>query len=77
LKLCRKHEVYKNKKPLKIKRFTTVCNDASFYGIETNTQLGKIDSTKTKNEKILYLNPKELQAVEQVGLLNDALKNAR
>ena len=61
----------------KIADLKTVCNDASFYGIETNTQLKKIDSTKTKNENILYLSPKELQAIEEVVLLNDALKNAR
>jgi integrase len=61
----------------KIADLKTVCNDASFYGIETSTQLKKIDSTKTKNENILYLNSKELQAIEQVVLLNDALKNAR
>jgi integrase len=61
----------------KIADLKTVCNDASFYGIETSTQLKKIDSTKTKNENILYLNPKELQAIEDVVLLNDALKNAR
>ena len=61
----------------KIADLKTVCNDASFYGIETSTQLKKIDSTKTKNENILYLNPKELQTIEEVVLLNDALKNAR
>jgi hypothetical protein len=38
----------------KIADLKTVCNDASFYGIETSTQLKKIDSTKTKNENILY-----------------------
>ena len=61
----------------KIADLKTVCNDASFYGIETSTQLKKIDSTKTKNENILYLSLKELQAIEDVVLLNDALKNAR
>ena len=61
----------------KIADLKTVCNDASFYGIETSTQLKKIDSTKTKNENILYLNPNELQAIEDIALLNDALKNAR
>lgn len=61
----------------KIADLKTVCNDASFYGIETSTQLKKIDSTKTKNENILYLNPKELQQIEDTILLSDALKNAR
>jgi len=61
----------------KIADLKTVCNDASYYGIETSTQLRKIDSTKTKNENILYLNPKELKQIEDAILLNDALKNAR
>ena len=61
----------------KIADLKTVCNDASFYGIETNTQLKKIDSTKTKNENILYLNPKELKQIEDTVLLNESLKNAR
>jgi len=61
----------------KIADLKTVCNDASFYGIETSTQLKKIDSTKTKNENILYLSPNELQAIEDIVLMSDALKNAR
>ena len=61
----------------KIADLKTVCNDASFYGIETNTQLKKINSTKTKNENILYLNPKELKQIEDTVLLNESLKNAR
>ncbi|PQJ76965.1 tyrosine-type recombinase/integrase [Polaribacter glomeratus] len=61
----------------KIADLKTVCNDASFYGVETNSQLKKIDSTKAKNENILYLNPKELKQIEDTVLLNDALKNAR
>ncbi len=61
----------------KIADLKTVCNDASFYGIETSRQLKKIDSTKTKNENILYLNPSELQAIEDIVLMSDALKNAR
>lgn len=61
----------------KIADLKTVCNDASFYGIETSTQLKKIESTKSKNENILYLNPKELKQIEDVVLLNEAHKNAR
>ena len=61
----------------KIADLKTVCNDASFYGIETSTQLKKIDSTKTKNENILYLNPKELKQIEDSVLLSESLKNAR
>ena len=61
----------------KIADLKTVCNDASFYGIEISTQLKKIDSTKTKNENILYLNPKELTQIENAPLLSESLKNAR
>jgi integrase len=61
----------------KIADLKTVCNDASFYGIETNTQLKKIDSTKTKNENILYLSLKELKQIEDAVLLNESHKNAR
>lgn len=61
----------------KITDLKTVCNDASFYGIEISPQLKKIDSTKPKNEKILYLSPAELQAIEETDLLNEAHKNAR
>lgn len=61
----------------KIADLKTVCNDASLYGIETNAQFKRIQSAKPNNEKILYLNPKELQAIEETLLLNDALKNAR
>jgi len=60
----------------KIADLKTVCNDASFYGIETSTQLKKIDSSKTKNENILYLSPKELRLIEDAPL-NNSLKNAR
>jgi len=61
----------------KLADLKTVCNDASFYGVETSTQLKKIDSTKHNNENILYLNPSELQAIEDIALMSDALKNAR
>jgi integrase len=61
----------------KIADLKTVCNDASFYGIETSTQLKKIDSTKTKNENILYLSLKELKQIEGAVLLNESHKNAR
>ena len=61
----------------KIADLKTVCNDSSFYGIETSTQLKKIDSSKTKNENILYLSPKELRLIEDAPLLSNSLKNAR
>lgn len=61
----------------KIADLKTVCNDASYYGIEISPQLKKIDSTKTKNENILYLSPKELKQIEDATLLNESHKNAR
>ena len=61
----------------KIADLKTVCNDASFYGIETSTQLKKIDSTKIKNENILYLNLKDLEQIDNTILLSESLKNAR
>ena len=68
------HKSYALKKIADLK---TVCNDASFYGIETSTQLKKIDSTKIKNENILYLSPKELKQIEDASLLSESLKNGR
>lgn len=61
----------------KIADLKTVCNDASFYGIETSTQLKKIDSTKTKNENIIFLTLQELERIENTELPTDALKNVR
>jgi integrase len=61
----------------KLADLKTICNDAEFYGIETNPQFKKIQSSKPNNENILYLNPKELHSIEEAVLLSEALKNAR
>jgi integrase len=61
----------------KIADIKTVCNDAELNGIEINIQFKKIDSTKVKNENILYLKPTELEAIENTILNSDALINAR
>lgn len=61
----------------KIADLKTVCNDASFYGIETSPQLKAIKSTKSQNENILYLSPLELKAIKEAKLINEAHKNAR
>jgi len=61
----------------KIADLKTVCHDAELNGIETNIQFKKIDSTKPKNENILYLTPTELNAIKKANLLNEAHKNAR
>ncbi len=61
----------------KIADLKTVCNDAEVYGIETNPQYKKIESTKPQNENILYLTPDELKRIEDTNLLNEAHQNAR
>lgn len=61
----------------KIADLKTVCNDADIYGIETNPQYKRIDSTKPKNESILYLTPDELNKIEDANLINEAHINAR
>lgn len=55
----------------------TTCNDAGYYGIETNTQLKNIKAPTVKNENILYLTPKELEQIENTELKRSALINAR
>ena len=61
----------------KIADLKTVCYDAETNGIEVNTQLKKIESTKPSNENIIYLNPSELQKIEDANIINEALQNAR
>jgi len=61
----------------KISDLKTVCNDASLYGIETSVQLKAIKTSKPQNENILYLSPKELKAIENANLINEAHQNAR
>lgn len=61
----------------KIADLKTVCNDADIYGIETNPQYKKIDSTKPQNDNILYLTPDELKKIAETNLLNEAHQNAR
>ena len=61
----------------KLADLKTVCTDASFYGIETNPQYKKIQSSKPNNENILYLNLDELKQIKDTPLLNNALNNAR
>jgi integrase len=55
----------------------TVCYDADINGIEVNSQLKKIESTKPSNDNIIYLNPSELEKIEKKHLVSDALQNAR
>lgn len=61
----------------KLADLKTVCNDAEFYGIKTNPQYKKIQSSKPNNENILFLSLTELEAIQSTVILNEALKNAR
>lgn len=61
----------------KIADLKTVCFDAETNGVEVNSQLKKIDSAKTTNENIIYLNFKELDKIESTYFDNKALVNAR
>ena len=55
----------------------TTCNDAGYYGIETNIQLKNIKAPSTKNDNIIYLTTEELKQIEDTVLKRDALINAR
>jgi integrase len=55
----------------------TTCNDAGYYGIETNIQLKNIKAPSTRNDNIIYLTPEELKQIEDTELKRDALINAR
>ncbi len=61
----------------KIADLKTVCFDAETEGIKTHPQLRKIDSTKSKNETIIYLTPLELETIAKTDITNEALQNAR
>lgn len=61
----------------KIADIKTVCFNAELNGIEVSSQLKKIDSAKTKNEYVIYLNPQELKKIEETHLDSEALINAR
>ena len=61
----------------KIADLKTVCYDAEMEGIETHPQLKKIESTKAKNEYIIYLTPSELKKIENADIEGEALQNAR
>lgn len=61
----------------KIADLKTVCFDAETEGIKTHPQLKKIDSTKSKNETIVYLTPLELEKIANADITAEALQNAR
>ena len=54
----------------------TFCKHARYLGLETNHQLDTLRMDKEKAEKI-YLNFKELEAIEKKELKSDHLENAR
>ena len=61
----------------KIADLKTVCFDAETNGVEVNFQLKKIDSTKPTNDNIIYLNPDELQKIENADIKSESLQNVR
>lgn len=75
--LLKQKEYQKSTALKKLADLKTVCNDASFYGIETSPQYKKIQSSKPNNENILYLSLDELKQIKDTPLLNNALNNAR
>ena len=75
--LINKKQYSKNYALKKIADLKTVCFDAETDGIKTHPQLKKIDSTKSKNENIIYLSSLELEKIEQADIKNEALQNAR
>jgi len=78
LKYLLKTKEYQKSTALKlIADLKTVCYDADINGIEVNAQLKKIESTKPSNDNIIYLNPSELEKIENKQLISDALQNAR
>lgn len=78
LKYLLKTKGYQKSTALKlIADLKTVCYDADINGIEVNAQLKKIESTKPSNDNIIFLNPSELEKIENKHLVSDALQNAR
>lgn len=61
----------------KIADLKTVCFDAEGNGIETHHQLKKIESTKSTNDNIIYLNIEELKLIEEVDIYSPSLNNVR
>ena len=61
----------------KIDDLKAVCSDAEINGLQVNTQLKRVKGGKTRNEYIIYLNPKELKKIEKTTLSSDSLINAR
>ncbi|MBN4070749.1 phage integrase SAM-like domain-containing protein [Olleya sp. AH-315-F22] len=61
----------------KIADLKTVCYDAELEGIETHSQLKKVESVKGKNENVIYLTPSELEKIENADIDSEALQNAR
>lgn len=55
----------------------TVCLDAEINEIETHVQLKKVSGFKVKNEFVIYLNPGELEQIENATLKHPYLENAR
>jgi integrase len=61
----------------KIADLKTVCNNAELNGIKVNPLFKKIQSSRVQNKFIIYLNPQELDQIENTELKTEGLQNAR
>lgn len=61
----------------KVSDLKTVCYNAEFEGIQTNSQLKKIKTSNVKNEFITYLSPEELNTIKSTEIKQSYLLNAR
>ena len=61
----------------KIADLKTVCNNAELNGIKTNPLFKKIQSSKVQSKFIIYLDPQELEQIENTELNTKGLQNAR
>ena len=61
----------------KIADLKTVCNNAELNGIKVNPLFKKIQSSRVQNKFIIYLNPQELEQIENTELKTEGLRNAR
>ena len=61
----------------KVSDLKTVCYNAEFEGVQTHYQLKKIKASNVKNDFIVFLNPKELEGIENANITQSYLNNAR
>jgi integrase len=55
----------------------TVCYNAELNGLKVSNQIKKIESTKIKNDNILYLSKEEIKSIRDLTIDSKSLENAR